>query len=231
MREIDERRFTFTSVSTSERRVCSHVRRRESTTEPSSSVLECAPRMPALGRIARVFALFALFLAVGCGAPPPQEPPGRSCSSGKAVIVVRHAEKASTEKDAPLSERGQARARTLASMLGNARVTRLVATQYQRTQQTLAPLAARLALPVELRSADDPGALVSELRAGPDGSVTVVASHSNVVPRLVRDLGGAKLRGVAGDSLPDDDYARVFVITMPCPPAPPVVLELSSDVP
>jgi broad specificity phosphatase PhoE len=148
------------------------------------------------------------------------------------VIVVRHAEKASAaDKDPPLSERGQARARMLASMLASARVTRLVATKYQRTQQTLAPLASRLSLPVEVRAADDPAALVSELRGGADGSVTVVASHSNVVPRLVRDLGGAKLRGVEGDQLPEDDYSRVVVVAMPCAPAPPIVLELSSDVP
>jgi phosphohistidine phosphatase SixA len=178
--------------------------------------------------------------ATGCRVTPPPPPPPpalpatssvATCSAGKAVIVVRHAEKATTDKDTPLSERGQARARALATMLGNAGVTRLVATQYRRTQETLTPLSARVSLPIELRSADEPSALVSELRAAPDGSVTVVASHSNVVPRLVRELSGAKLQGVEGDSLAETDFGRVIVITLPCVPAHPFVLELSSGEP
>ncbi|HVM69123.1 MAG TPA: histidine phosphatase family protein [Gaiellaceae bacterium] len=142
--------------------------------------------------------------------------------------MVRHAEKASAEKDTPLSERGHARAKVLASMLEGAGVTRLVATQYRRTQETLAPLAARLSLPVDVSPADKTRDLVAELRAAPDGAFVVVATHSNVVPFVVEELAGAKLRGVEGDALAEDDYARVVVIAEPCGARAPYVLELRS---
>lgn len=152
-----------------------------------------------------------------------------SCARGRAFIVVRHAEKASAEKDTPLSDRGRARAVLLSTMLANAGVTRLVATQYKRTQETLAPLAERLSLEIDLRPADAAASLVDELRAAPDGAVVVVATHSNVLPFIVRELGGARLRGVEGDTLAEEDYSRVVIITHACNATAPFVMELSSD--
>jgi len=187
--------------------------------------------------------LLALLVSACASSSPPPAPANPStstsssvreaCQRGRAFIVVRHAEKATSDKDTPLSERGRARARTLASMLANAGVTRLYATQYKRTQETLAPLSERLSVPVEVRPADKTADLVAELTKAPDGSVIVVATHSNVLPSIVRELGhGAKLRGVQGDSLADDDYSRVVVITSRCSAQgenpTPFVLEFSS---
>lgn len=172
---------------------------------------------------------FAILLASGCA--PTARPPSAvtACARGRTVVVVRHAEKASADKDTPLSERGRARAATLASMLAHAGVTRLVATQYKRTQETLAPLGERVGVPVEVRDASATRALVDELRHAPDGSVTVVATHSNVIPFVVKELTGGTLRGVAGDALPEDDYGRVVVIAEPCGAERPSVVELSTD--
>jgi broad specificity phosphatase PhoE len=151
---------------------------------------------------------------------------------GRTFIVFRHAEKATeiSADDPPLTAQGKERARRLATMLGHAGVTRLVASSYRRTQETLAPLAEESGRSVEIRPMIDHVAeLVADLRASPDGSVVAVASHSNVLPRVVRELGGlTALRGVTGDSLPDPDYGRVYVITLPCGTAASV-LELSSD--
>jgi phosphohistidine phosphatase SixA len=169
-------------------------------------------------------------LVAACGPNPSSSSaaaPSAPCTRGHAVILLRHAEKASAEKDTPLSERGRARAQTLASMLASAGVTRLVATQYRRTQETLAPLAESLSLPIDVRPSDKPAELATELRAAPDGSLTVVASHSDVVPGLVRSLAGAKLHGVEGDMLADNDFSRVIVVTSACGAAP-FVVELSS---
>lgn len=190
---------------------------------------------------------FALFLVVGlvggaaacdsastkpvaAPAPPAAASTPPVCRQGRTFIVVRHAEKASaTEKDPSLSDRGRARAEVLASMLAPARVTRLVATPYKRTQETLAPLAGKLGLPVEVRPADKTADLLSELRGAADGAVIVVASHSNVVPMIVRELGQAELSGVAGDMLPEDEFGRVVLIDTPCGATRPSVVELSSD--
>ncbi len=190
----------------------------------------------------KTIALASLLLAsslasfVGCGGscPSPNEiaSPPRTCAKGRTFIVVRHAEKASADKDTPLSDRGRARATQLAEMLRNAGVTRIVATQYKRTQETVAPLGERVSLPVEVRPADKTKDLVSELRASPDGSVIVVATHSNVVPEIASALTeGKPLRGVTGDALPDDEFGRVYVISEPCGAQAASLLELSSNTP
>jgi phosphohistidine phosphatase SixA len=182
-----------------------------------------------------VLVLAFVLVLVGC-APPPAvataHPPTSACTRGRTFILVRHAEKASPPEahpdDPPLSEKGRARAEALAMTFEHAGITRLVATHYRRTQETLAPLGQRLGLGIETRSSKEPDELVRELRASPDGSVVMVASHSNVLPRLVRELGSVpSLRGVSGDSLADSDYGRVYIIAAGCTGAPQV-LELSS---
>lgn len=188
----------------------------------------------------RFFGLFLLLCATACDsastkpvaapAPVTTAPSTPACREGRTFVVVRHAEKASaTEKDPSLSERGRARAEVLASMLGRVKVTRLVATPYKRTQETLAPLAAKLGLPVEVRPADKTADLLGELRGAPDGAAIVVASHSNVVPMIVRELGQAELSGLSGDMLPEDEFGRVVLIEAPCGATRPSVVELSSD--
>jgi phosphohistidine phosphatase SixA len=196
--------------------------------------------LPAMNSSARsMWVLGCAFAILACGGPPAPGPqpvlqsgtPG-NCKHGRAFVILRHAEKASADKDPSLSDRGRARARAVATMFAHAGVTRLVASSFKRTQETLAPLAEQLSLPVEVRPADKVAELAAELRSSPDGAVVVVASHSNVVPRLTRELGGGvKLRGVEGDALSDDDYARVYVITASCldgREAAPYVMELSS---
>ena len=64
------------------------------------------------------------------------------------VILVRHAEK-NIEPDNPnpaLSLAGQERAQTLVHMLAGSAITDIYATQFIRTQSTVAPLADRLGL-------------------------------------------------------------------------------------
>jgi broad specificity phosphatase PhoE len=148
------------------------------------------------------------------------------------VILVRHAEKAASDpqdRDPELTPKGRERAAHLATMLGSAAVTRLVASEYKRTQQTLAPLSERVGKPVEVRSASRTNELVRELRDAPPGSTTIVATHSNVIPMIVRELGGGALRDVGADgALPEGDYSRVLVLSVGCSAAASVV-ELSSD--
>lgn len=138
------------------------------------------------------------------------------------VILVRHAEKdsAKDKENPPLTANGAARAEELARMLAHARVTRLVASEWKRTQLTLEPLSKATGLTLEQRSAKEVTTLAEELRAAPPGSVTVVAGHSNTVPQLAEALG-APLPGVAkGANLADDEYDRLFVLTVGLEPEP-----------
>jgi len=131
------------------------------------------------------------------------------------VIVVRHAEKdpQGDPKDPGLSEVGKTRALALAHLLAPAKPTLLVASEFQRTQRTLEPLAVALGLKVEPVPARDGAALAQRLRALPPGSVSVVAGHSNTVPALVEALG-ARCERIQQGQLGEDEFGRVFVLTL-----------------
>ena len=158
-----------------------------------------------------------------------QAAPQRLCNP-HSVILVRHAEK--TFVDAPdpdLSLKGRVRAVRLSLLLSKTAITRLVASDTKRTQQTLAPLAERTKKTIDVRPAAQTNDLVRELRNAPPGSTTVVASHSNVIPVIVRELGGGQLRDLTSEgTLDDDDYSRVLVLSVGCSTSASVV-ELSSD--
>lgn len=186
---------------------------------------------------------FATALAGGLlGCPPERRPPAVPTAAARepahdlcrphTVILVRHAEKAAVdpqERDPDLSAEGRARASRLATLLGKAAVTRLVATEYRRTQQTLAPLSAKVGKPVEVSKAGQTDDLVRELRDAPEDTTTVVATHSNVVPHIVHELGAPPLRDLGPDGfLPDTEFARVLLLTVGCSMQPSLV-ELSSD--
>jgi phosphohistidine phosphatase SixA len=135
------------------------------------------------------------------------------------IILLRHAEKGTDDaRDPELSERGTERAESLAELLEHAGVTHLFASEYRRTQATLAPLAEALGLDVAVVSARSPDEQVAALRALPAGAVAVVAGHSNTTPALVRALGGKLGRrpeSRSGDVLGEDEYGRLFVVVLP----------------
>lgn len=143
----------------------------------------------------------------------PQAPPA---PRPHTVVLVRHAEKDATRdpSDPGLTPAGEERARGLARLLEHSGVTRLLASEYRRTQATLAPLAAATRLAVETHPARDVDGLVAELLQAPAGSLTVVAGHSNTLPALAAMLG-VPLAGLdpSGD-LADSEYDRLFVLTI-----------------
>lgn len=171
-------------------------------------------------------------MTTGCATPPPSIAPQSSIATcGHAVVVlVRHAEKASNDADAELSPAGVERAKRIAIALGSAGVTRLVATDVRRTQQTLAPLAEKLGKPIDVRPAKDVDGLARELAASPSGSIVVVAHHSNGIPRLTRAFG-VEPRGLSpsDDALGEKELGRMIVLTLDCDRKHATAIELSSD--
>lgn len=154
--------------------------------------------------------------------------------SSKTLLLVRHAETAAdthSSRDPELSEEGQARAVRLAELLAAAEVTHLFASEFRRTQATLAPLAERHELETAVRDARHSAELAAELRRLPGGSVAVVSGHSNTIPALARSLGASladlDVHPQAGPILAHHDYGRLFVLTLEAnPERPPVLLEL-----
>jgi broad specificity phosphatase PhoE len=129
-------------------------------------------------------------------------------ASQVTVILSRHAEKAAIPpKDPPLSGAGEERAKLLASMLADSGVDAIYVTEFQRTQQTAAPLAARVHLKPIVIPAADTDALVKAIRARHSG-VVVVVGHSNTVPSIIAALGGPSPK------ISDSEYDNLLVLTV-----------------
>lgn len=124
------------------------------------------------------------------------------------VIFTRHAEKAaSPADDPPLTATGEKRAELLASMLADSGVDAIYVSELQRTQQTAAPLAARLHVKPTVIPANDTDALVKAIRARNKGVVFVVG-HSNKLPKIIEALGGPKV------DIPETQYDNLYVLTL-----------------
>jgi len=124
------------------------------------------------------------------------------------IILVRHAERGSAmTSDVPISPAGEERARALAQVLKNAGIQRIYVTALLRTQQTAAPIAARLHLQPIVIAPDDTDALLSQLRALKEDETALVVGHSNTVPLIVERLGGGKVTPIA-----DAEYDRLIVV-------------------
>ncbi|MDZ4771551.1 MAG: histidine phosphatase family protein [Planctomycetota bacterium] len=164
-----------------------------------------------------LWALVALALSAHsrAGAGVPEAPPRPT-----TLVLVRHGEKdpAGDARDPGLSKAGAARAERLAQLLEAAGVTHLFATEYHRTQDTLAPLAARVSKQVEIVPGAKTEDLLRALDALPAGSIAVVAGHSNTVPKIAEHFGvllGGTEKSVQGPVLPETAFDRVYAITLP----------------
>jgi len=138
----------------------------------------------------------------------------------RAVILVRHAEKADASKDTALSEAGRTRAGKLAEMLAGAGVTAIYASEYRRTRETAEPLAALLRIPVQTIPAADAAGLIERLRGRHAEDIVLVVGHSDTLPKLLTLLGHETVETIA-----DDDFGSVFVL-VPRTGIPPLVIRL-----
>lgn len=132
----------------------------------------------------RLIALLALALSAlaACATPPEPAPP--------PTWVVRHLNTPAGERDPDLTAEGQRTAAALAAWFRADAPRAIYVSDYRRTRQTAAPLAARLGLvPIVYDPADTPG-LIARVRAGPRPALIV--GHSNTVPDIVEQLGGTR---------------------------------------
>ena len=136
-------------------------------------------------------------------------------ANAQMVIVVRHAERAddgaspgtsmTASPDPELSAAGKARAQKLAAMLGDAGITAIYTTEYKRTKDTAAPLAAKTGVTAEVVLARDAVALIAKIKSHKTGAVLVVG-HSNTVPAVVKALGGSAA------TMADDEYDSMYFV-------------------
>lgn len=131
------------------------------------------------------------------------------------VYIVRHAEKSTmvaSDPDPDITDVGKRRAEALASRLGTAGVTAIIATQFKRTQETAQPLAAALRIEPEIipagsrTSSDSVAAAVLRHRGGK----ILIVGHSNTIPGIIEALGGPRL-----PNLCDNEYSNLFLMYIP----------------
>ena len=141
----------------------------------------------------------------------------QSSDAPTVVMVIRHAEKAADQgSDPSLAEAGQQRARSLIEAVGDAAVTAIYSSQFKRTQETVAPLAAHLGLAVTTVAisrdnlATYPTLLADQILAEHRGETVVVVNHSNTVPLIVEALGGTPV-----PEIPESEYDHFFVVVVP----------------
>lgn len=106
------------------------------------------------------------------------------------VYVMRHLNTPAGQADPDLLPEGRQAAEALASWFRDERPLAIYVTDYKRTRETVAPLAARLGLtPIVYDPRDTPG-LVARVRA--EHGAVLVVGHSNTVPDIVAALGGER---------------------------------------
>jgi 2,3-bisphosphoglycerate-dependent phosphoglycerate mutase len=127
------------------------------------------------------------------------------------VILVRHAEKniEPENPDPDLSPAGQARAIELTRIFGNSGIQATYATQYKRTQQTVAPLANQLKLPIVSVDAKQSQELVQRILSDHRGQTVFVAGHNNTVPEIINLLSGEKL-----PLIPESEFDNLYIVTV-----------------
>jgi broad specificity phosphatase PhoE len=131
------------------------------------------------------------------------------------IILVRHAEKACAFADDPsLSQAGEKRAGDLAVVLGGAKVSHIITTDFRRTNETAKPLAQTLGLhPVVINLKENLtninshiGRVVEAIRASDNGTVLVVG-HTITIPDIIARLGGPNIGKIS-----ESEYSNLFVL-------------------
>ena len=109
--------------------------------------------------------------------------------TGPSFYVMRHLQKG-TGQDPPLTEEGRANARRLIGMFAADPPRVIYVSEWRRTRETAAPLAARLRVKVRrYRAGDTPGLIARVLaERGP----VLIVGHSDTVPEIVARLGGER---------------------------------------
>lgn len=129
--------------------------------------------------------------------------------AARAVILVRHAEKAADPgPDPELSLEGEDRAIALTRFLRHNKIDAVFTSELRRTKDTAAVLVRQRGITPVVVKADDVKALVAQIQALPEDAVVLVVGHSNTVPSIIAALGVTDKVAIR-----DDEYGRVFVVT------------------
>jgi len=159
----------------------------------------------------RFWAILALVffsgLLVSCQ-PQSSHTPAVDRAIPAEIFLVRHAEKTADKDDPALTNAGQQRAERLADMLKDTKITQIHSSDYTRTRDTAAPLAAKLGLDVQIYDPRDLPAMAERLKQS--GGRHLVVGHSNTTPQLTELIGGEG----GAPIIEATEYDRLYYVTI-----------------
>jgi phosphohistidine phosphatase SixA len=127
-------------------------------------------------------------------------------------IIMRHAEKELTGSDPALNSDGVLRAAELKRILGNIPVHAIYSTPYNRTRQTVQPLASAKGLTISEYATSKPYAdLVNDILAANRGKAVVIVGHSNTVPDILKQISN----NAFNVTISDGQYDNLFIVSLP----------------
>lgn len=121
------------------------------------------------------------------------------------IYVTRHYDTPAGEADPDLTPQGKARADQLAAWFYGRTLKAIYVSDFKRSRQTAAPLAAAVGVTPETYDPKDTPAIVARAKAA--GGPVLIVGHSNTVPDLVEQLGGKR----PGD-LQHEDFGDLWTI-------------------
>ncbi len=148
--------------------------------------------------------MLLLFLFVGL-------PVTSTTAQDKIIVLVRHAEKAAAQSDMSadpeLSAEGKLRAQRLVKKVGKYRPKEIYSTDFKRTRDTVAPLAAKRNVQIQVYDPRKAAELADKIMRSPSKRI-LVSGHSNTVPSLANLLGKKELF----KNLDESEYTVMWVI-------------------
>jgi 2,3-bisphosphoglycerate-dependent phosphoglycerate mutase len=133
---------------------------------------------------------------------------GFAAAQSKTIILVRHAEKADqTSQDPELSAEGKQRAERLAKIIKKYKPGAIYSTDFKRTHDTVAPVAARRKLKIEVYDSKKPAELIDTIIKSKTKR-SLVVGHSNTVPGLANLLGKKEVF----KNLDDAEYGVIWIV-------------------
>ena len=134
-----------------------------------------------------------------------------AAAQNKTIILVRHAEKDASEtadkNDPVLTVEGKQRAERLAKIVRKYKPGAIYSTDFKRTRDTAAPMAARRKLQVQTYDPRKPAELLDAIMKSKTKRFLVVG-HSNTVPGLANLIGKKELF----KNLDDSEYGAIWII-------------------
>jgi phosphohistidine phosphatase SixA len=122
------------------------------------------------------------------------------------VFIVRHAEKAGSSGDPPLTAVGEKRAETLARMLSTSNVSVVFSTNTTRTRETVNNYADPRRIRIQLYGSINQ--LVNLVTSTYVGKNILVAGHSDTVPATIRALGVVSAPEIG------NEFNNLFIVTL-----------------